>query len=126
MLARIVLAGLLALSCVSAKPKKWQNFNATAYSVEGETASGKQTREGRTVAADPRVLPIGAKIQVRGAGSYDGTYVVHDKGPAIKGREIDIFIDDANEAKRFGKKPVRVRVLELPAAAANETKPKGK
>jgi 3D (Asp-Asp-Asp) domain-containing protein len=93
---------------------KWQKFTATAYSVEGETASGKKTREGRTVAADSDVLPLGTKIEVQGAGRYDGVYVVHDAGRKIRGREIDIFIDAPAEAKRFGKKPVRIRVLSKP------------
>ena len=89
--------------------------------MEGQTASGKQTREGRTVAADPAVLPLGTKIQVRGAGPYSGTYVVHDSGRKIGGREIDIFIGNAAEAKRFGKKPVQVRVLEkAPAESAKK------
>jgi 3D (Asp-Asp-Asp) domain-containing protein len=92
----------------------WQKFNATAYSVEGETASGKQTREGRTVAADTAVLPLGTRIQVRDAGPYSGTYVVHDSGRKINGREIDIFIDNPAEAKKFGTKPVRVRVISKP------------
>jgi 3D (Asp-Asp-Asp) domain-containing protein len=96
-----------------ARKNGWQRFVATAYSTEDETASGKQTREGRTVAADPAVLPVGTTIQVEGAGPYSGEYVVHDTGPKIKGREIDIFIDDAVEAKRFGRKAVRIRVLTL-------------
>ena len=41
-------------------------------------------------------------------------YVVHDTGPKIKGREIDIFIDKRSEARQFGRKPVRVRVIDLP------------
>jgi 3D (Asp-Asp-Asp) domain-containing protein len=50
---------------------------------------------------------------VEGAGPYSGEYVVDDTGPKIKGREIDIFIDDPGEAKRFGRKAVRIRVLTL-------------
>jgi 3D (Asp-Asp-Asp) domain-containing protein len=92
----------------------WQKFNASAYSAEGETASGKQTREGKTVAADPSVLPLGTRIEIRDAGPYSGTYVVHDSGRKINGREIDIFIDNPAEAKKFGKKPVRVKVLSKP------------
>lgn len=92
----------------------WQKFTATAYSVEGETASGKQTREGRTVAADTDVLPIGTRIEIRDAGPYSGTYVVQDSGRKITGREVDIFIDNPAEAKKFGKKPVRVRVIGKP------------
>jgi len=110
---------LLSASCTQTKGEPpWQNFAATAYSGEGTTSSGNQTVEGRTVAADPRVLTPGTRIEVTDAGApYDGTYVVHDTGPAVKGAEIDIFIDDPGEAKRFGRKQVRVRVLEAPGQA---------
>jgi 3D (Asp-Asp-Asp) domain-containing protein len=113
------LVVLLAATVLPAASGKWQKFSASAYSVEGETASGKQTREGRTVAADPKVLPLGTKIEVSGAGSYDGVYVVQDAGRTIKGREIDIFIDAPAEAKQFGKKNVRVRVLSKPEGKPN-------
>ena len=94
----------------------WQRFQATAYSVEGETASGKQTREGRTIAADPKILPLGTKVEIKGAGAYDGVYVVHDAGRTVKGREVDIFIDAPAEAKKFGRKPVQLRILGQSAA----------
>lgn len=113
---RVFIAAIAAVS--AAYPKsRWQTFTATAYSVDGQTATGKQTREGHTVAADPALLPFGAKIEVRGAGPYSGVYVVQDSGRKIDGREIDIFIDSAAEARRFGKKKVRVRVLEAPKEA---------
>ena len=88
-----------------------EHFNATAYSVSGETAAGTETRRG-VVAADPRVLPLGSTIQVEGAGEHSGTYKVEDTGPAIRGRKIDIYVPDRRKAKRFGKKSVRVKVLE--------------
>ncbi len=91
-------------------------FEATAYSAEGETASGKITREGRTVAADPSVIPLGSRIQVREAGTYSGTYTVQDTGRKVGGRHIDFFIADHAEAKRFGKKPVRVKILQRGSA----------
>ena len=120
LLRRFTLAVLVTTSLAGAAGRgKWQKFTATAYSVEGETASGKQTVEGRTVAADTAVLPIGTRIEVKGAGPYSGTYVVHDNGRKINGREIDIFIDAPAEAKRFGKKQVSVRVLE-PAGARSK------
>jgi 3D (Asp-Asp-Asp) domain-containing protein len=112
----MILVWLLCSALLSpAATKGWQTFTATAYSVEGETASGKQTREGRTVAADPDILPVGTRIQIAGAGPYSGEYVVHDTGPKIRGREVDIFIDNPAEAKRFGKKKVRVRILKQPS-----------
>ena len=93
-----------------AAPTEVQTFSATAYSIEGTTKSGEQTRTG-IVAADPRVLPLGSRIRVREAGAYDGEYVVHDTGPAIKGREIDIYMPNDAEAKRFGRRTVQVEVL---------------
>ena len=87
-----------------------QTFSATAYSIQGRTASGMHTRRG-IVAADPRVLPIGSRIRVHEAGEYDGEYVVHDTGPAIKGREIDIYLPSDAAARRFGRRTVKVEVL---------------
>ncbi|HYO84621.1 MAG TPA: 3D domain-containing protein [Bryobacteraceae bacterium] len=112
----------LTTAAVSMAAGPWQRFEATAYSKEGQTASGKQTVEGRTVAADPDVLPIGTRIEVSDAGPYSGEYVVHDSGRKIAGREIDLFIDQPAEAKKFGKKTVRVRVLQpaKPSAGANK------
>ena len=87
------------------------DFMATAYTAEGTTASGKETQEGM-VAADPNVLPLGSRIRVSGAGHRSGVYRVRDTGRKINGREIDIFIADDAEAKRFGRKPVRVEILQ--------------
>jgi 3D (Asp-Asp-Asp) domain-containing protein len=58
------------------------------------------------------VLPIGTRIRVSGAGHYDGEYTVKDTGREIKGREIDIYIANDAEAKRFGRKNLTVEVLE--------------
>src|SRR5204863_6622380 len=58
-------------------PPRLLEFEATAYSVTGTTASGMQTRRG-IVAADPTVLPIGSRIRVHGAGAYSGAYMVMD------------------------------------------------
>jgi 3D (Asp-Asp-Asp) domain-containing protein len=118
----LVMSCLLAIGCAKPKPApappmiakppptEVQTFSATAYSIEGKTASGVQTRRG-IVAADPRILPLGSRIRVSDAGTYDGEYVVHDTGPAVKGREIDIYMPSDAEAKKFGRRPVRVEVL---------------
>ena len=90
-------------------------FTATAYAQEGTTASGARTIEGWTVAADPAVLPLGTKIQVRDAGAYSGTYIVRDSGAKVNGRQIDIYMKSAAEAKEFGKKEVRIRILKRAA-----------
>jgi 3D (Asp-Asp-Asp) domain-containing protein len=88
-----------------------ETFHATAYSIEGKTASGTHTREG-IVAADPKVLPLGSRIRVTDAGAYSGEYVVKDTGRAINGHEIDVYLANDREAKQFGKRTVKVQVLE--------------
>ena len=88
------------------RPKLMQ-FEATAYSIEGRTATGTRTRRG-VVAADPKVLPLGSRIRVHDAGRYSGEYVVKDTGAAVRGREIDIYLANDAEAKRFGRRNVKV------------------
>jgi len=93
----------------SPSPKLLQ-FEASAYTVTGTTASGTQTRQG-IVAADPAVLPLGSRIRVHGAGAYSGVYTVTDTGPKVNGHQIDIFMTDGTEAKRFGRRRVQVEIL---------------
>lgn len=85
-------------------------MTATAHSVDGQTADGTRSRPG-TVAADPGVLPLNSRIRVEGAGPYSGVYSVEDTGPKVVGRHIDIYMNTPAEAKRFGKKAVKVVVL---------------
>jgi len=82
------------------------SFRATAYCLRGRTATGGGVRRG-IVAADPRVLPMGSRIQLN-AGAYSGTYVVADTGGAIKGRILDIWVPSCSEANRFGRRTVHV------------------
>jgi 3D (Asp-Asp-Asp) domain-containing protein len=82
------------------------SFSATAYCLQGRTASGSGVRRG-IVAADPRILPLGTRINL-GAGSYSGSYIVADTGGAIKGRKLDIWVANCSEAKRFGRRTVTV------------------
>ncbi len=102
----------LAVASAAAIAGEQLRFEATAYSDPGdETASGTTARRG-VVAADRRILPIGTRIRIEGAGEYSGEYTVEDSGRTIKGRELDIHIADARAAKRFGRKTVQVEVLQ--------------
>ena len=96
-------------------------FVATAYSLHGKTSSGAVTRPG-VVAADPRVLPIGLRIRVRGAGRYSGTYTVADTGSAIDGHRIDVYIPSHAEARRFGRRTVHVDVVQRGGRGASSAR----
>jgi 3D (Asp-Asp-Asp) domain-containing protein len=88
-----------------------QTYTATAYSLRGRTASGKSVSRG-LIAADPSVLPLGTRVRVE-AGSWSGEYLVADTGGAVKGRRIDIWTPTTFEAHQFGRRPVKLTVLEL-------------
>lgn len=91
---------------------KAKKFLAFAYVSTGRmTSTGKKPIAGQTIAADPRVLPLGTKVRVHGAGAYSGIYTVSDKGGRIKGNKVDIFVRNLAEARQFGRKQVYVTVL---------------
>ncbi|HXE11375.1 MAG TPA: 3D domain-containing protein [Bryobacteraceae bacterium] len=91
---------------------RWTKFVATAYSISGQTKAQTFTQEGRTLAADPRVLPIGTVVEIRNAGPYSGQYVVCDTGRKIVGHKLDIYIASTHEAMQFGRRKVKVRILK--------------
>jgi 3D (Asp-Asp-Asp) domain-containing protein len=84
-------------------------FKATAYCLRGKTASGRMVRRG-IVAADPRVLRLGTRIHLSG-GRYTGNYIVADTGGKIKGRVLDIWVPSCAEARRWGRRTVKVKVV---------------
>lgn len=92
-----------------AKTAAVSNFRATAYCLRGRTANGGSVRRG-IVAADPRVLPLGSRIQIT-AGGYSGIYTVTDTGGAVKGRKIDIWVASCSEARQFGNRSIIVTRL---------------
>lgn len=100
---------------------------ATAYDVsikscgktDGITASGFDLtghtwQTARCVATDWDVFPKGSKLYIEfdGASEYDGIYYVRDKGGAIKGRRIDLFIETRQGCINFGRRKARVTVLQ--------------
>jgi 3D (Asp-Asp-Asp) domain-containing protein len=111
--ATILIATTEAGAQARSRRSRTLSMMATAYCLNGDTSTGTQARSG-TVAADPRVLPMGTTIRVTGLMSpRPQTFTVADTGPAVKGNEIDVFIDDCARAKKFGRRRVQVRVLTL-------------
>jgi len=89
----------------------FEEFEATAYDDFGLTQSGIRVCRGM-IAADPTVLPIGSVVEIV-AGEYSGIYTVMDTGALVKGRIIDIYVGDREEAVQFGRQSIRLRVLRL-------------
>ena len=90
-------------------------MSATAYTAycngcSGITATGINLRANpdlKVIAVDPSVIPLGSKVWVEGYGHA----IAGDTGGAIKGNRIDVFVPTKKEAYRFGKKSVKIRVL---------------
>jgi len=88
-------------------------FTATAYCKGLVTAAGVAAQFG-VAASDPTLLPLGSIVELDADNErYDGIYSVVDTGPAVQGREIDIYMWSCHEALKFGRRPVRVTVMRL-------------
>ena len=88
-------------------------FTATAYCKGDATASGVGVRTG-VAAADPQLLPIGTVVRVDLPNPrYSGIWTVMDTGPAVQGRQVDLYLWSCKEALEFGRRQVRLTVLRL-------------
>lgn len=74
------------------------------------TATGTKCTQGRTIAADWSVLPAGTVIYVKNDPlGGDGYYTVEDKGGGVRGRMIDIYVDNGEE---WGTTSVEVYIVK--------------
>lgn len=88
----------------------------TAYCLPGTTAEGREVGPD-VVAADPRVFPLGRSVDVFVGGKLRGRFRVSDTGELVKGRVIDIWMRDCDEARAFGRR--RGSAVLLPASESS-------
>lgn len=96
--------------------KEMRLMEATAYypgpectgknAIHGRTYTGKKARYG-LVAVDPKVIPLGTKLYIEGYGKAEAA----DIGGAIKGDKIDLCFTTYQEAKKYGRKRIKVYIL---------------
>ncbi|NLS44384.1 MAG: DUF348 domain-containing protein [Firmicutes bacterium] len=93
-----------------------KTMTATAYEpgpvscgkwADGYTAIGLKAVPG-IVAVDPKVIPLRTKLYIEGYGPA----IAGDVGGAIKGDRIDLLFETLEEALRYGKRKVKVYILE--------------
>ena len=104
------------------QPEEWIDAVATAYCPceiccgkwalnrpDGivYTASGAIAEEGVTIAADWSVYSPGTILYIEGIGER----TVQDRGGAIRGQKIDVFFNSHEDALRFGRQEVRIKVI---------------
>ncbi len=91
-------------------------MEATAYTADckgcsGITATGIDLRDQpdkKVVAVDPTVIPLGSRVHVEGYGEA----IAGDTGGAIKGHKIDLHMGTTEEALEFGRRTVKVTLLQ--------------
>ena len=89
------------------------SFSATAYCKGITTSSGVPAQSG-VAASDPSLLPVGSVVEIDASDArYNGIYTVMDTGPAVQGRQVDLYMWNCNEALQFGRRPIRLTVLRL-------------
>lgn len=99
---------------------KQLDMKASAYTqsakegtADGITATGKHVQDRKTVAVDPRQIPLGSILYIESDSPHvGGFYEAQDTGGAIKGNRLDIFISSYDKAMQFGKQNVKVTVLK--------------
>lgn len=105
-----------------------RHFVASAYSAAAAENGGSQWAgldyfgnplvQGRTIAVDPNVIPLGTNVWVSGynwSGLPAGGFAARatDVGSAIQGNRIDIYLDGSRQAvSAFGLQNVTVTVLK--------------
>lgn len=112
----VVLRGTRGLP---SRGKDWRKpvlMEATAYDpgpkscgkwASGYTATGAKAEKG-IVAVDDRVIPMGTRMYIPGYGFG----VAADRGGAIKGMRIDLCYPTYEEARQWGRKHVKVYLLD--------------
>ncbi|MEO7992940.1 MAG: 3D domain-containing protein [bacterium] len=75
--------------------------------ADGYTATGRKATYG-VCAVDPRVIPLGTRLFVEGYG----VAVACDTGSAIKGLRVDVCFDTVAEAMHWGRRSVKVYILD--------------
>lgn len=89
---------------------------ATAYTAEcagciGITKTGvdlKANPNAKVIAVDPSIIPLGSQVYVEGYGYA----TAEDTGGAIKGNRIDVFVPEHNDALQWGRKQVKVTIID--------------
>ncbi|WP_025690657.1 3D domain-containing protein [Paenibacillus zanthoxyli] len=87
----------------------------------GITYSGVKVRRDKnavsTIAADPKVLPLGSILYVPGYGYA----IVADTGSAIKGHKIDLYFSTTKQVYReWGKQLVEVQLIKRGSGKCTE------
>ena len=108
---RVIVEGSLQLASRgddNFRFKKMILAEATAYTHTGNLTHTDTVPKLGTVAVDPENIPLGTNLYIEGYGFGKA----EDIGTAIKGSKVDVFLNTRQEALAWGRKKVKVYILE--------------
>ena len=99
---------------------KWEEFEVTSYTSNecgtitytGFDLDKNYSKYLNVCAVDPEEIKLGSVILVKFENGDIKPYVALDTGLAIKGKRIDLYFTDLNEAINFGRKTLEISVLK--------------
>ena len=108
-------SSLLASDTVKSNATALGNYKLTFYcpcatcnGVAGaKTASGTTPTEGRTIAVDSSIIPLGSRVYIEGYGMF----IAEGTGGAIKDNKLDIFVSSHDRAYDLGVQYANVYLL---------------
>ena len=100
--------------------EQWQEFTVTAYTsnecgtitYSGFELDKNYSKYLNVCAVDPDVIKLGSIVLVKFENGEIKPYMALDTGSAIKGKRIDLYFTDLNEAINFGRQLLEVSILE--------------
>lgn len=108
-------SSLKATDVIKQNARSMGQFKLTFYcpcatcngAVGVPTASGTSLVEGRTIAVDSSVIPLGSRVYIEGYGLF----IAEDTGSAIKNNKIDVLVSSHSRAYQLGVQYANVYVL---------------
>lgn len=109
-------AALLADDTIKSQATKLGNYKLSFYCPcaecngrsDAKTAMGTTMSEGRTIAVDSSIIPLGSRVYIDGYG----VFIAEDTGGAIKGSRIDVCVSSHSRAYELGIKYADIYVLD--------------
>ena len=106
---------LLATEAIKSNAKSLGNYKLTFYcpcavcngAADAKTASGTTPTEGRTIAVDSSVIPLGSRVYIEGYG----VFIAEDTGGVIKNNKIDVLVSSHSRAYDLGVKYANIYLL---------------
>ena len=97
----------------------WGEYEVTAYSQESGTITStgidlnsRYAKYLNIAAVDPQVIEYGSILLIKFADGSVKAFIAADCGGLIKGKKLDLYFTDKEEAIQFGRQKLLVKVIK--------------